>query len=233
MTKDFSGLEKKLGIKFKNPDLLKEAFTHRSFLNEKGRKDVRHNERLEFLGDAVLEIIVTEFLFHKFVDKPEGELTSLRAALVNAGMLLSVAKKLGLGKYLMLSKGEEKEFGKGKQFILANSVEALMGAIYLDQGYDVADNFVKTFICSNIQNVLDEKLWQDAKSLFQEKAQEITNFTPTYEVLKESGPDHKKHFTIGVYLNDELIAKGDGFSKQDAQRKAAEEALKVKNWEDK
>lgn len=226
----FGEIEKKLGIKFKNGDLLREAFTHRSFLNEKGRKGVEHNERLEFLGDAVLEIGVTEFLFREFPDKPEGELTALRAALVNAGMLFEVAKELGLEDYLLLSRGEEKENGKGKQFIMANSVEALIGAIYLDQGYEVSCDFIKKYVCSNLQTVLDNKLWQDAKSLFQEKAQEVAGFTPTYEVVKESGPDHKKHFTVGVYLNGEMIAEGDGFSKQDAQREAAENALKKKGW---
>jgi len=228
----FSNLEKKINIKFINPKLLEEAFTHRSFLNERGGKDVNHNERLEFLGDAVLEIGVTEFLFHEFPDKPEGELTALRAALVNAVMLLEIAQNLGLEDYLRLSKGEEKESGKGKHFILANSMEALIGAIYLDRGFDVANEFIKKFVCTNIKTVLDNKLWQDAKSLFQEKAQEITGFTPTYEVVGESGPDHKKYFTVGVYLNNEMIASGDGFSKQDAQRKAAENALKLKGWEE-
>ncbi len=228
----FSDLEEKLGIKFNNPKLLEEAFTHRSFLNERGRKGLVHNERLEFLGDAVLEIGVTEFLFHEFPQKPEGELTALRAALVNSGMLFEVAKKLGLENYIRLSKGEEKESGKGKHFILANSVEALIGAIYLDRGFDVSVEFIKKFVCDNLQMVLDNKLWQDAKSLFQEKAQEVTGFTPTYEVLEESGPDHKKHFTVGVYLDEEMVARGDGFSKQDAQRNAAEEALREKGWEE-
>jgi len=224
--------EKEIGIKFNNIELLVEALTHRSYLNENSSKNINHNERLEFLGDAVLELSVTRFLFNKFPEKTEGDLTALRAALVNSQMLLNTASKLKLNRHVKLSKGEEKDSGKGKQYIMANSLEALIGAIYLDQGYDVSDEFIKKHICTNIQHILDEKLWCDAKSLFQEKAQESVGITPTYKVLEESGPDHKKHFVIGVFLGEEMIATGEGFSKQEAQRDAAENALKKKGWED-
>ncbi len=224
-------LEKKIGIKFSNKDLLQEALTHRSFLNEM-KGGVRHNERLEFLGDAVLELSVTRFLFSKFDKKNEGDLTSLRAALVNSKMLFEVGDKLKIYDFLRLSKGEARDSGKAKSFILANAMEALIGAVYLDQGYEVADDFIIKNICSNVDTVLEKKLWRDAKSLFQEKSQEEMSTTPVYKVVKETGPDHKKHFVIGVYLGSELIAEGEGFSKQEAQMKAAENALKEKGWEE-
>ncbi len=225
-------LQEKLGIKFKDIDLLEEALTHRSFLNEKEGAGLSHNERLEFLGDAVLELSVTGFLFSKFSQKPEGELTSLRAALVNSSMLFEVADRLKLGDFIRLSRGEAKDTGKGRQYILANAVEAIIGAIYLDQGYDKANDFILEYFCSNLDKVLEKKLWRDAKSLFQEKAQEIVGVTPNYEVVEESGPDHKKHFIIGVYLNGEMIAKGEGYSKQEAQMKSAEKALEKKGWDE-
>ncbi|PIS13202.1 MAG: ribonuclease III [Candidatus Tagabacteria bacterium CG09_land_8_20_14_0_10_41_14] len=225
-----SDLETKLGIKFNDSKLLEEALTHRSFLNESREKKIKQNERLEFLGDAVLELAVTEFLFEKFPKKPEGELTALRAALVNARTLFLVADKLNLGNYLRMSKGEAKEKGKSRQVILADAVEALIGAIYLDKGTRPAEKFIKYYVCEMIDGVLENKTWRDAKSLFQERSQEFTGITPTYEVLSESGPDHKKHFAVGVYLEDELMAKGEGFSKQEAQVEAAEKALKVKGW---
>jgi len=230
--KDFSELQKTIGIEFRNQDLLKEAFTHRSYLNENPKEQASHNERLEFLGDAVLELAVTEFIFNKYPRKNEGELTTLRSALVNANMLFEIAKEMKLQEFLRVSRGEAKDSGKGKQFILANAVEALIGAIYLDRGYGRAEDFVKEHICGNLTEVFEKKLWRDAKSVFQEKAQEITGITPTYEVLEESGPDHKKHFVIGVHLNAELVATGEGFSKQEAQMRAAENALKEKKWED-
>ncbi len=229
--KDFKELEKILNIKFKNLGLLKEAFTHRSFLNENVKEKISNNERLEFLGDAVLELVVTEFLFSKYPGKDEGDLTSFRAALVNANMLFEVAKSLKLEGFLRVSKGEAKDSGKGKNFILANAVEALIGAIYLDQGYKAASEFVKKNICLNIEDILEKKSWRDAKSLFQEKAQEVEGITPVYQVISESGPDHQRHFVIGVYLGEELIATGEGLSKQEAQMQAAENALKKKKWE--
>ncbi len=230
--KDFKELEKILNIKFKNPELLEEAFTHRSFLNENSKEKTSNNERLEFLGDAVLELAVTEFLFKKYPRKDEGDLTSFRAALVNAHMLFEIAEGLKFWDFLRVSKGEAKDSGKGKHFILANAVEALLGAIYLDQGYKAASEFVRGNICSNIEDILEKKSWRDAKSLFQEKAQEIEGVTPNYQVISESGPDHQRQFIIGVYLAEKLIATGEGLSKQEAQMQAAENALKKKKWDE-
>ncbi len=230
--KDFKELEKIIGVKFKNPELLEEAFTHRSFLNENSKEKTSNNERLEFLGDAVLELAVTEFLFKKYPRKDEGDLTSFRAALVNAHMLFEIAEGLKFWDFLRVSKGEAKDSGKGKHFILANAVEALLGAIYLDQGYKAASEFVRGNICSNIEDILEKKLWRDAKSLFQEKAQEIEGVTPNYQVISESGPDHLRRFIIGVYLAEKLIATGEGLSKQEAQMQAAENALKKKKWDE-
>jgi len=223
-------LQKVLGIKFNNQDLLREALTHRSFLNEKKSKGICHNERLEFLGDAVLELSVTKFLFDEFKHKAEGELTSLRASLVNSRMLFKVADKIKLNFYIKLSKGEAKDSGKGREFILANAMEALIGAIYVDQGYGIADSFVRKYICSNIHNILKKKLWRDSKSMFQEKAQEKESITPVYKILKEKGPDHKKHFVVGAYLNGELVATGEGLSRREAEREAAGNALTSKGW---
>ena len=229
--KDFSEFESKINIKFKNQDLLKEAFTHRSYLNENPSWPVGQNERLEFLGDAVLELAVTDFLFMRFPEKPEGELTSFRAALVNANMLSSVAQDLGINDYLLLSKGESKDVGRARLFILANCFEALIGAIYLDQGYDSASRFIHENILPKMDEILNKKLFRDSKSLFQERAQEITGITPSYEVVKEWGPDHDKHFVVGVYVGKELVAQGEGPSKQEAQQQAAMAGLKAKGWE--
>lgn len=218
-----------LNLKFKNQNLLKQALTHCSYLNENPNLGLDHNERLEFLGDAVLELIVTEYLYQNYKN-PEGELTSWRAALVNAGMLSKKAKELGLNSEILLSKGEAKDIGKGRNYILANALEALIGAIYLDQGYETATKFVKENILIELPSILENKLYLDAKSQFQEIAQEEVNITPEYKVLKEWGPDHDKKFKVGVFLNTELIASAIGSSKQDAQQKAAEKALKQKNW---
>ena len=219
-----------LGLKFENVGLLEEALTHRSFLNEQRKKGLKHNERLEFLGDAVLELAVTDFLFKNY-DKPEGELTALRAALVNGEMLADVSKGLNVEKYLRMSKGEEKDTGKARRYILANAMEAIIGAIYLDQGYEIAEDFIlKNIVSANIDKIIEEKLYIDPKSHFQEKAQEYVQITPSYKVLAEKGPDHNKEFTVGVFLDEDLIAEGKGFSKQEAQRNAARNALKKKNW---
>ncbi|MEK7579651.1 MAG: ribonuclease III [Patescibacteria group bacterium] len=222
--------EKKLGINFKNRDLLLEALTHRSYLNERPDWHIDNNERLEFLGDAVLELIVTENLFknHK---EPEGILTSWRAALVNSDILAEISKKLDLNEYVLLSQGERKDNGRARQYILANALEAVIGAVYLDQGYEETRKLVEKNILSEFSRILDQKLYKDSKSLFQEKAQEIENTTPSYKVLDEWGPDHSKTFKVGVYLNEELTGVGLGPSKQEAQQKAAEEALHKKGWE--
>lgn len=226
--KDFSKLEKTLGIKFKNQDLLIQALTHRSYLNE-NPSFKKHNERLEFLGDAVLELVVTDYLFQKY-QKPEGDLTNLRAALVNSKMLSTVAKELHLGDYLLLSHGEAQDSGRAREFILENAFEALLGAIYLDQGLKKASVFIKKTILSKLQKVLKERLYQDPKSLFQEEAQEKLGITPHYEVLDEWGPDHNKRFRIGVYLETELITEAEGPSKHVAEKEAARKALEIKKW---
>jgi len=228
--KDFSSLEKKLNIEFKNKDLLTQAFCHRSFLNENSDFGLGNNERLEFLGDAVLELVVTEYLYQNYPEKPEGELTNWRAALVNAKMLSEVAKEAGFNDFLLLSKGESKESGKARQYILADTFEAFIGALYLDLGYESSKNFIEKYLMKKLSHIIETKLYKDAKSYFQEKAQEKEGITPNYKVLKEWGPDHAKQFTVGVFLGEDLIAKGDGSSKQEAEEKSAKLALKVKNW---
>lgn len=228
--KEISSLESALGAVFLNKDLLHTALTHRSYVNENPDWHLPHNERLEFLGDAVLELVVTRYLYLNF-ENPEGDLTSYRAALVNSQMLSAVSGELGVNDFLLLSKGEAKDMGKARMYILANAFEAIVGAIYLDQGYDAASGFIERTILSRMQDVLDKKLYRDAKSFFQEKAQEIDGVTPTYKVTREWGPDHDKHFVVGVYLGEELVAEGEGSSKQIAQQDAAEKGLKVKGWE--
>jgi len=229
--KDLSRLEKIIGVRFKNKDLLKQAMVHRSYLNEHPDFKLPHNERMEFLGDAVLEIIVTEHLFHNFPDTPEGDLTNWRASLVNSKMLAKVADEISLKDFIFLSKGEAKDTNsKARQYILANAVEALIGAIYLDQGVKAAKKFVKTNILSKLDYILSNRLYMDPKSRFQEKSQEETGITPHYDVLSESGPDHAKIFEVGLYVGDELVAKGKGSSKQEAQVEAAAKGIKKKGW---
>lgn len=228
--KDISDLESKLSLKFNNQDLLLQALTHRSYLNEKPDFKVGQNERLEFLGDAVLELIVTEELYQKFPERPEGELTSFRAALVNSKMLSDVSVAIGLNDFLLLSRGEAKDVGRARQYILANAFEALVGAVYLDQGYEAAKVFINNILLPRLEEVLEKKLYKDPKSLFQEEAQERVGITPSYEVIKEWGPDHDKHFIVGVYLEKELVAEGEGPSKQAAQEEAARNGLHVKGW---
>lgn len=229
--KYFSILEKKLNLKFENKDLLIQAFCHRSYLNEHPDFYLSHNERLEFLGDAVLELAVTEYLYKKYPEKSEGELTNWRAALVNAKMLGEVARELEFNDFLLLSKGEKKEEGKARQYILANAFEALVGAIYVDKGYEKCKEFVeKKLIDKKLKEIIEKGLFKDAKSRLQEEAQERVEITPTYKVLEEWGPDHAKHFLVGVFLGKEMIAKGEGSSKQEAEEEAAENALKIKGW---
>jgi len=230
MNKDFSILEKKLGIKFKNKDLLTQAFTHRSYLNENPDFKLEHNERLEFLGDAVIELIVTEHLFKDYPEKAEGELTNWRAALVNAKMMTSVSEELGFNDFLLLSRGETKEVGKARAYILANTFEALLGALYLDSGYKPCDEFIQKYLLKNLAGIIKDGSYKDSKSKFQECSQEKVSITPNYKVMKESGPDHEKKFVVGVFLGSELIAEGEGSSKQEAEEAAAELALDVKRW---
>ena len=229
---DFSNFEKKIKIVFKNKNLLQQAFIHRSFINENPATKLSHNERLEFLGDAVLELIVTDFLYKKYPNYTEGELTALRSALVNAVIISEIATGLGMNDYLLLSKGEAKDSGKARSYILANTYEAYIGALYLDQGIEVADKFVHKSLLPKTEEIVLKKLWRDAKSLVQEKAQEFVNVTPAYKVLSESGPDHDKHFTVGIFFGTNLIAEGKGHSKQEAEQSAALAALKEKNWLD-
>jgi len=225
-------LAKKLGIKFNNIDLLQQAMTHRSYLNEHRDYKLDHNERLEFLGDAVLELVVTEYLYENFPN-PEGELTNWRAALVNGEMLAKISGRLGVEEYLLMSRGEAKDTGKARQYLLANAFEAITGAIYLDQkenGYAEAKKFIMQNVVVELAEIIEKKLYMDPKSRFQEVSQDKVGVTPAYRVLEESGPDHDRKFTVGIYLHDELIAKGDGSSKQEAQRNAAAAALEVKGW---
>ncbi len=231
--KDFEVVEKKLGLKFKNKDLLTQAFVHRSYLNENPDFHLSQNERLEFLGDAVLELVVTEDLYKKYPDKPEGELTNWRASLVNAKTLMKLAEDLGFNDFLLLSRGEMKETGKARQYILANTFEAFIGAIYLDSGYEIAEKFIKKYLMVILPEIIENRLYKDAKSQFQEEAQERVGITPAYKVLKESGPDHNKKFVVGVFLKEDLIAEGDGSSKQEAEESAAKKGLEIKKWDNK
>lgn len=222
---DFVAHSEKLGVSFKDLNLLIEALTHRSYLNENRTTSGSHNERLEFLGDAVLELAVTHFLFTKFPNKPEGDLTAYRAALVNTYSLAETAEGLGVNDMLLLSKGEKKDTGRARQIILANAFEAILGAVYLDQGYEAAETFVAKNLYPKIDLVLKNRTWQDAKSQFQEVAQDKKSMTPTYKTLSETGPDHDKQFTVGVFLADTEVARGDGKSKQEAEQAAAQAAL--------
>ncbi len=230
MTFDAQKIAKTLGIKIGNTALFQEAVTHRSYLNEHKGHPVPHNERLEFLGDAVLELAVTERLYADFPHRPEGELTALRAALVNSDMLAKIGHDLGVEQFLLMSRGESKDTGRARQFLVANVVEALIGALYLDQGYGAAQAFIEAHVLTRTKEVLDAKLYTDPKSRFQELAQEKQGVTPQYRVLRESGPDHDRRFIAGVYIGDELIAEGEGLSKQEAQRNAAKEGLLKKGW---
>jgi len=228
--KDFKSLANDWGIKFKNYDLLKQAHVHRSYLNEHKDFGLDHNERLEFLGDAVLELSVTKHLYEDYPN-PEGELTNWRASLVNGQMLAQIAQKLNIEKNLFLSRGEAKDKNsKARNYILANALEACIGAIYLDQGLEVADEFIKNYVLSHLPEILKTKTYIDPKSHFQEKAQELYNVTPNYKVLEESGPDHNKFFKVGLYVNKKKIAEGSGSSKQEGQINAAANGLEEMGW---
>ncbi len=226
----FEAFEKKIGVSFKHKELLLQAFTHRSYINENRSGGLGHNERLEFLGDAVLELVTTEFLYGKYPESTEGDLTSYRAAMVNAITLADVASRLGINDLLLLSKGEAKDRGRARQYILANTFEALVGAIYLDQGYEGAQRFIAREVLPLIDEIVEKKLWLDAKSYFQELAQDKVGITPSYNLVRESGPDHDKKFTVGVFLEGEMVAEGEGKSKQEAEQEAAKQALEVKRW---
>ncbi|MCI0619882.1 ribonuclease III [Candidatus Wolfebacteria bacterium] len=228
--KNFKEFQSSIGVTFKDERLLARALTHRSYINENKHLQLKHNERLEFLGDAVLELVTTEFLFDKYPDKTEGDLTSYRAAMVNTTMLSTVASDLGINEYLLLSKGEAKDTGRARQYILANTFEALLGALYLDQGYERARAFVAKYLFPLADDIVAHRLWQDAKSHFQEIAQEKSGITPTYQTLDEVGPDHDRHFTVGVFIGERKIAEGGGKSKQEAEQDAAQNALEETGW---
>lgn len=233
---DFAQFESIIGRAFRDKSLLEQAFTHRSYLNENrlppqaGGPPREHNERLEFLGDAVLELAVTEFLYGKYPEKPEGELTAFRAALVNTVSISDAAQKLGMNDYLLLSRGESRDTGRARQIILANAFEALIGAIYLDAGYEGAKEFIASQLFHKTDDVVENRLWQDAKSRLQEVVQEKLRLTPAYQLLDQSGPDHDRTFVVGVYLGNEKAATGEGRSKQEAEQAAAERALAAKGW---
>lgn len=223
-------LESRLGVKFTNIAHLLTAITHRSYLNEHRDATQEHNERYEFLGDAILELVVTDFLFHKYPHKPEGELTAVRAALVNTESLSRVSTRLSLSDFLLLSKGEERDTGRARHYILANTFEALIGAMYLDQGYEQAKKFIGEHLFEQTDQIVAKKLWQDPKSRFQELSQEHASVTPRYETVGQTGPDHDRVFTVGVYLGKEKVAEGEGRSKQEAEQSAALSAIDIKGW---
>lgn len=226
----YDEVAKELGLTFKDPILLKQAFVHRSYLNEHHSFTLDHNERLEFLGDAVLELVVTDFLYKNYPN-PEGEMTNWRASLVNSQSLAETGRTLNLEKYLLLSKGESKDDNpKARNYILANTVESVIGAIYLDSGYEPAAKFITDHILVKLPNILENKLYLDAKTHFQELSQEKYGITPNYKLLSEDGPDHNKIFQIGVFINEEMIAEGKGSSKQEAQMTAAQAGIKAKGW---
>ena len=231
MSDNLATFEKKIGVSFQNRDLLKQAFVHRSYLNEHRELTIGHNERLEFLGDAVLELTVTNFLYKKYPQKPEGDLTSYRAALVNAVTLSSLAADLGMNDYLLLSKGEAKDKGRARQIILANVFEAVVGAIYLDAGYEGANDFIEKTVLAEDEKIVTAGLAQDSKSFFQRKAQEVHSVTPNYKILSETGPDHNKKFIVGLFVGDEKVSEGEGLSKQGAEQDAAKKGLDAKGWE--
>lgn len=223
-TIDLKSLEKILDSQFNDIALLETALTHRSFLNENPDTKLPHNERLEFLGDAVLELVVTEHLY-KTYNMPEGDLTNLRAAIVRGEMLSKIAHKWDLDAFLRLSKGERRDIGKARQYILANAVEAVIGAIYLDQGYDAASKLVTRDVISQLPDVMQKGLHVDAKSHFQELSQDKYRETPVYKIVSETGPDHAKEFLVGAYLGSQLWGEGKGTSKQEAEQAAARAAL--------
>ena len=227
---NFDAFAKQLGVSFHNLNLLIEALTHRSYLNEHREYAGSHNERLEFLGDAVLELVATDFLFKKFPANPEGELTAYRAALVNTVSLAESAQAIGINDYLLLSKGESKDTGRARDVILADAFEAIIGAIYMDSGYEVAEQFIAKNIFNKIDAVIANRSYQDAKSRFQELAQEKRGITPAYETLSEIGPDHDKRFTVGVFIGRDEIARGEGKSKQEAEQAAAQAGLDKTGW---
>ena len=224
---DIRKFENSIGINFKDKNLINQVFIHRSYINEHRSAGLSHNERLEFLGDAVLELVTTEYIYTSF-DRPEGEMTSWRSAMVKGESLSAEAKNIGMEEYLKVSRGEAKNAGKARDLILANAFEALIGAIYLDQGYNTVKKFVEDHITCKLSEILDKQHHIDAKSHLQELSQEKFSITPTYETISEEGPDHNKKFIVGVYIGKKQIGTGGGNSKQRAQITAAANALENK-----
>ncbi len=226
---EVKNLEKNLKLSFKNSDLLLTAVTHRSYLNENRSFHLPNNERLEFLGDAVLELIATRYLYDNY-PHPEGELTNFRSALVNYRMLSEIARRLDVEQFLQMSRGEAKDTGRARQVILANALEAIIGAIYLDQGYEAAKEFILREIVVELPAIINQGTYLDPKSKLQEIVQEKISLTPNYLVLSETGPDHDKVFLVGVYVGDNKAGEGKGPSKQEAEVAAAENALKTNQF---
>lgn len=225
MTNEYLNLEKILNISFKNRRLLEQAFIHRSYLNETRSKSLFSNERLEFLGDSILSFIISENLYLQFPKLPEGDLTNYRSSLVRTQTLSLVAKTLNLSAYLKMSKGEKESDGVNNPSLLANTVEALIGAIYLDQGLMAVKNFIDQFIFVNLKEIIKNKSFKDYKSLFQEIIQEKIKNSPVYKVIESWGPDHDKNFKIGVFVNRQLLGEGTGKSKQIAEQEAAKQGI--------
>ena len=215
----------RLGFEFKNISLLVTALTHRSYVNEHKALNVDHNERLEYLGDAVLELVASDFLYRRY-NESEGIMTSLRSALVRTESIGAAGYELGYEPLVRLSKGEKMGSERAHEVIMADCFEAVIGAIYLDQGYETAKQFIAKHILSKIDMIIEEGTWRDPKSYVQELSQKVEGVTPTYRTLREDGPDHDKHFVVGMYINGELFASGEGHSKQDAQTVAAKLAVK-------
>lgn len=223
----YRAFQQQHNLNFSNEDLLQQAFIHRSYINENKDSGLEHNERLEFLGDAVLELVITDFLFKEYPQVDEGILTAYRSALVRTESISAAARDMGMNDLLLLSKGEARDEGKARDYILANTFEAFVGAVYLDQGYDAAAGFIAQALFENIKQVIDDGSWKDPKSRFQEYAQETYSETPRYELISAEGPDHDKEFVMAVFVGDREVAKGTGNSKQKAQQDAAEKAIEV------
>jgi len=227
----YLNFEQNLKLSFNDKNLLRQAFVHRSYINEQRGTDLEHNERLEFLGDAVLELVATRFLFDRFPDTDEGRLTAYRSALVRTESISAAARAMGMNDLLMLSKGESKDEGKARDYILANTFEAFVGAVYLDQGFDEAQRIIAENLLTNIDEIIEGGSWRDAKSYVQEKAQEVYSETPSYELVSAEGPDHNKHFVMAIFFGDRKVAEGSGNSKQSAQQDAAQKAIALEGWD--
>jgi len=222
-------LEGILQTKINNPDLYLSAFTHRSYLNENRGFHLPHNERMEFLGDAVLELCATEYLYKNY-SHPEGELTNFRSALVNYKMLSTIASRLGFDKFLLMSRGEAKDTGRARQVILANCIEAVIGAMYLDGGYQACTNFIGREVLVELDNIIEDGKYLDPKSRLQELVQDKSGVTPHYGVISETGPDHNKSFVVAAFVGTNEVGRGTGPSKQEAEISAAEDSLKKNNF---